>query len=600
MNRALLRLVLIWSAILALAGRELMKLPAMFESTEAGASSQLRLLSRALVESFGNSLRVADQTLSSTARALPEIAKRSADPAAVSGMLIRHHAVAPGVAALALTDEKGNVRAASVPFAPGLSLADHAYFRLLQEAPSRTDNASPAISQALISRLTGKTSLQLARRIDDGQGRFAGIVVASIGVEEHFGAIASRLASPESTVLALIDENRRILMRLPHLDERIGKYVPRTPGGIEAPDILIGFDGVDGMPRLGMVQPIMDFPLYLAVSDYKTNLLAAWPPARNRSILFLIVLGIGGGLLTWLTLRLHDQDERARLRQSVFDSSHEAIIITDIHTRIIDVSTRLCRMCGYDRDELIGQTPRLLHSGRHDKDFYRTMWEAIQRTDEWTGELWNRRKDGAIYVQDASISAVRDRQGRVTHYIGLMRDITELKDRTEALEKRAHHDALTGLPNRVLFTDRLNQALARARREQGYLAVCYIDLDGFKPVNDTYGHAAGDHLLVEIASRLSGLIRGGDTAARIGGDEFVVLLATLADGDECRQAVERFLAAITEPIWIGGGRSASVSASIGIAMYPRDGSEAEDLMLLADQAMYEAKRAGRNRYSEFA
>jgi diguanylate cyclase (GGDEF)-like protein/PAS domain S-box-containing protein len=259
----------------------------------------------------------------------------------------------------------------------------------------------------------------------------------------------------------------------------------------------------------------------------------------------------------------------------------------------------MSELTGYTHDEMVGQKTSLFRSGRQDAAFYRNLWEALQHKDEWRGEIWNQRKDGSFYVQYTSINSVRDPAGRLNYYVALCSDVTQQRNRTEALEAKINQDALTGLPNRLSLDDRLPLGLAQARRERCQLAVCFIDLDEFKPINDTYGHHAGDQVLIEIARRLRQSIRGGDTAARLGGDEFIVLLTNLTDADECRQGVERLIDTITQPIVTEGG-TVQVSASIGIALFPRDAQNSDELILMADQAMYNAKNSGRNRYCEYA
>jgi diguanylate cyclase (GGDEF)-like protein len=226
------------------------------------------------------------------------------------------------------------------------------------------------------------------------------------------------------------------------------------------------------------------------------------------------------------------------------------------------------------------------------------MWDSLLAHGVWRGEMWNRRKDGSLYVQQTSISVVRQPDGRISHFIGLSSDISQLKESQLQLERMAYFDALTGLPNRRLLSDRLHQAIANAQRGESLLAICYLDLDGFKPVNDTWGHAAGDSLLVEAAHRLTACVRGGDTVSRLGGDEFVVLLGNLATLDECEVALDRIRRTLATPFPLPAGE-VQLSASIGVTLFPMDGADADMLIRHADQAMYGAKQAGRNRYALF-
>jgi diguanylate cyclase (GGDEF)-like protein/PAS domain S-box-containing protein len=299
-----------------------------------------------------------------------------------------------------------------------------------------------------------------------------------------------------------------------------------------------------------------------------------------------------------LRQELQRKEAAQRLAASVFAYTHDGIVITDADNRIIDINSAFTRITGYGRDEIIGKNPRLLKSGRQNTDFYKAMWQSLLQFDHWSGELWNRDKNGSIYAALTSISVVRNDQGDIDHFIGLFADITPLKNHEYDLERIAHFDPLTGIPNRVLLADRLAQAIAHAQRSGNMMAVCYLDLDGFKPVNDQFGHEVGDQLLIEISLRIKDCLRAADTVARIGGDEFVLLLLDVSDIKECEAVLERILSAVAEPAMIAGN-PLSVSASLGFTVYPNDVADADILMRHADQAMYVAKQRGKNRYHLF-
>ena len=304
-------------------------------------------------------------------------------------------------------------------------------------------------------------------------------------------------------------------------------------------------------------------------------------------------------LLTWLVLGdiAHKKkiEDSLRVTASVFDNTLEAIIITDANNSIIDINSAFTYITGYSREEVIGHNPKLLSSGRQDKAFYKAMWQSLEQQGSWRGEIWNRRKSGEIYPEVLSISALSDHLGRVLRYVAVFSDISHFKEHEAELSRVAYYDVLTGIPNRLLLADRMKQAIFQASREQNMMAVCYLDLDGFKPINDTFGHETGDRVLIEIAKRIGDTIRGGDTVSRLGGDEFVVLLLGLDKGEECVSTLERLLVAIAQPINFQNS-SCTVSASIGVSIYPLDDVDPDTLMRHADQAMYLSKQSGKNRF----
>ena len=291
-------------------------------------------------------------------------------------------------------------------------------------------------------------------------------------------------------------------------------------------------------------------------------------------------------------------DARLRLLTGVVERLREGVVIADLAGTIVEVNPRFSEITGYAREEVIGMNPRLLKSGRHDDDFYAAMWAALLATGRWQGEIWNRRKSGEAYPQRLDIFVVHDDHGHPDHYIGIFTDISEFKAQQAHLEHLVHDDALTHLPNRTLLADRMKLALAHARRTGEVLAVCYLDMDHFKPINETYGHETGNRVLGQISQRLTHILRDGDTAARMGGDEFVLLLSGLSDAGECSRILERILDAVAQPIVIGNQQH-SLSASIGATLFPQDNADADTLLRHADQALYAAKEAGRARFRIF-
>ncbi|HHJ80031.1 MAG TPA: sensor domain-containing diguanylate cyclase, partial [Candidatus Tenderia electrophaga] len=288
-----------------------------------------------------------------------------------------------------------------------------------------------------------------------------------------------------------------------------------------------------------------------------------------------------------------------RLARKVLDDASEGILITDKDACIVDMNAAFCQLSGYGRDELLGQSPSILSSGRHDRDFYQQMWLQLAKLGYWKGEIWDRRKGGELIPSLVSISAVVDEADEVSNYVAVYSDITDLKEKEQQLEQLAHFDGLTGLANRMLFHDRLRAAMHRSNRRKKCCAVMYIDLDGFKLVNDRLGHAAGDNVLVQVSAQIRDSIREDDTAARLGGDEFAIIFNELADRDDVDMLAERVLKKLTFEV-NSDAETLFISASIGVAIYPDHGDSIEGLLQCADQAMYDCKRHGKKGYRRFS
>ena len=291
-------------------------------------------------------------------------------------------------------------------------------------------------------------------------------------------------------------------------------------------------------------------------------------------------------------------EEKLKRAASVFTHANEGIVITDGNASIIEVNETFTHITGYSNSDVLGKNPKIFKSGRHSSEFYKNMWAEINKVGHWRGEIWNRRKNGEIYPEMLTISAVKNVDGMVQHYVSLSTDITQTKKAQEQLERIAHYDLLTNLPNRVLLAERLSQAMKQHTSDDRSLGVAFMDLDGFKEVNDRYGHDIGDQFLVEVSKRINRAIRQYDTLARIGGDEFIIIMGGLKNFHECEHVLKQVLKAAATPVSIGR-LVAKVSASIGVTLYPQDNVDAEQLIRHADQAMYVAKQAGKNRYYQF-
>lgn len=291
-------------------------------------------------------------------------------------------------------------------------------------------------------------------------------------------------------------------------------------------------------------------------------------------------------------------EEQIRLFEKVFANANEAILISDANNRILSVNPAFTELTGYTAAEVIGRNPSMFASGQMDADFYREMWASLEANGKWQGEVVDRRKNGELFAEWLSISAVRDDSARLTHYIALMSDISERKAAEERMTYLAQHDVLTGLPNRMLFQDRLLQAITYAERQQSNVALLFLDLDRFKNVNDTLGHQVGDQLLQEVTRRIRECVRSSDTVSRQGGDEFVIMLPNLGELGDILPVVNKLIESIASPYELAG-HVLHITTSVGVSVYPQDGSDIETLIKHADTAMYQAKEAGRNGYRFF-
>ncbi len=291
-------------------------------------------------------------------------------------------------------------------------------------------------------------------------------------------------------------------------------------------------------------------------------------------------------------------EERTRLSATVFESTTEGVMITDAQGLIVSVNKAFTTITGYRKAELLGQNPRILKSGRQSPEFYADMWQNLKVTGQWRGEIWNTRKDGEEFPVWESINEVRDSDGNVSHYVAVMADITKLKQSQQEVDYLAYHDALTDLPNRLLFNEQLKHALSLARRENTKLAVMFMDLDRFKNINDSLGHPVGDEVLRDTAKRLRSVLRDQDVIARVGGDEFMLLLEGVHSSADAAVIAQKLLDSLAPPFQVEG-QLLYLSSSIGISMFPRDGDDSAELIKNADTAMYEAKREGRDGFRFF-
>jgi diguanylate cyclase (GGDEF)-like protein/PAS domain S-box-containing protein len=288
-------------------------------------------------------------------------------------------------------------------------------------------------------------------------------------------------------------------------------------------------------------------------------------------------------------------ERKLKQAASIFENTIEGIIITDADVNILSVNPAFTRITGYEEDEVRGKNPKILSSGRQDKLFFKRLWDSLKSGGHWQGELWNRRKNGEPYAEWLTISVILDSNKKVKNYIAVFADITSSKIAHDEFEFLAHHDPLTKLPNRLLLNARLSHSLSRIQRTGDNLAILMIDLDGFKLINDEFGHRAGDHVLEVTAERLVANTRNQDTIARLGGDEFVVVLEDISEITCVKDIAKKLIQEVSQPIFLDN-KVMEVTASIGIAISTSAGYNSKQLISSADSALYKAKSAGKNTY----
>ncbi|MBI4966649.1 MAG: EAL domain-containing protein [Rhodospirillales bacterium] len=496
-----------------------------------------------------------------------------------------------------VTDGEGRVVMATLPQARGVMIGDRDYFK----NAAQPDYPHRLAIEMVASRTRGGHSIIVARALRDSVGRFQGIAAISFD-PDHFRVLLHS-AHPSRSGAALLATANGVLLIVDPLRPGLDVGRPLAEQTIIMRHLAVGertrlyddYFAFFGERRIGWLHRFESYPLLVAVSQAHAEVLEGW--TRNEAFMGVAILAFG--LLSLMLARHLDRRSRdLRLAASVFDNTVEGIMVTDPEGIILSVNPAFTAITGYEPAEILGKTPSLLRSGHHPPAFYQAMWTRLKDEGSWQGEVWNRRKSGEIFPEWLSIALVKDANGTPIGHVGVFNDVTELRRRDRQIEHMAYHDALTDLPNRHLMIDRLDHAIASAKRRDGRLAVLLIDLDRFKMINDTQGHAVGDRLLKEAADRLRASVRAEDTIARLGGDEFVVVLESLQNADEAVLSAER-LVQVLGLAYVFEDRRFHIGASIGIALYPQDGETSEALLKNADTAMYSAKEQGRNGFRFF-
>jgi len=423
----------------------------------------------------------------------------------------------------------------------------------------------------------------------------------------------ANLAPPAKPLLLLVDDlptNLQLLAALLKADYRI-KTATSGPAALELagrrsdpPDLILldvmmpGMSGIEVLRHLRADSATHEIPVIFVSADTSEQTQLDGLALGADDYLTKPVVGTVLRARVKNILARKRNERQLRLAAHVFDYSGEAILITDRHNRIIEANPAFARLTGYSSDEVRGQNPRILSSGRQSREQYLEMWRTVKERGFWQGELWDRHKNGQTEPRLVTISTVCNPHGEIDYHIATFSDIREQKATEERIRRIAYHDALTGLPNRLHLSAALEQALSQAQRHATEVALLFIDMDRFKLINDTLGHPVGDELLVEVAQRLRACVRDSDIVARLGGDEFVVAITGLQEDLGAASVASKILAALGQPYAIAN-RALHSSPSIGISIYPTDGSDAATLMKHADAAMYHAKELGRNQVQYF-
>ena len=502
---------------------------------------------------------------------------------------------------VAVIDENGMLLYSSIgPTTERLDLSQREHFRVHKESGGRD---VLFISDPVQGKVSKKWSIQFTRPILKA-GQFAGVVVVSVSPEQ-FASFANTLAIGKDGAATIIRESGQILARVPNPSAGIEKPPRRRqfnkPGALETGSYRV-VSGTDGIERLIGYHHVPEIGLYFLVGESVASVLEPYDGYRRTALVEATASTLLLALL-YFTLR-HQGAERKRhiedmrLASMVYASSSEAMMVTTLDGRVIDVNPAFTVTTGYSAQEFKGQSSDAIRSECNERAVIEAMRDGVSTKGSWSGEYLIRRKDGSEFPALLTVDTFADSTLGEPRRVALIHDMTEKKRAEEVIWRQANFDALTDLPNRHMFYNRLRQEIARARQTSTQLALLFIDLDRFKEVNDTLGHDQGDILLKEIARRISAIVRGTDTVARLAGDEFTIILPDLPDAPAATPIIRSLLTRIAAPLQLGE-ESVEVSASIGVALYPRDADTAESLLVCADQAMFAAKSAGRNQWAVF-
>ncbi|WP_317203495.1 EAL domain-containing protein [Janthinobacterium sp.] len=511
---------------------------------------------------------------------------------------------------VAVADKDGWIRYSSLdprPQPQPLNLADREHFSVHAGAGAAE---RLFISKPVLGRLSGKWSLQFTRPLLR-DGVFDGVIIVSAD-PELFSHFAPALPLTEHGITLMLRDSGEVMARAPRGAGYLGRAlhgVPSNAAGAAAQGNFQRISELDGTDRLYGYQRLAEHQLSFISALPLAEVLAPLRLQRRLTLAISAAVSLLLGVMAALILRNLAARGRAEaavralngelsMAASVFHNSMDGIMITDAGGTIVSVNPAFTAITAYSAAEALGRKPDLLRSGRHTQEFYSALWRSLLGEGRWQGEIWNRRKNGELFLEWMRIGVVAGADGAAQRYVNVFNDITEVRRKDEHIRHLAFHDPLTGLPNRALLLDRLEQSLLAAVRSGARPALMFIDLDRFKHINDSLGHDAGDHLLKEVARRLRDCLRDSDTLARMGGDEFVLLLEHAPEAKDCAALAHKLLECLALPMPLNG-HTLQMGASIGIACAPDDGAGVVALMKHADAAMYAAKAAGRGTYRFF-
>ncbi len=587
---------------------------------DARERERLFVQAKVIDENLGRQLTAMNSALDSIRNELPHLEARKGGNEQIQRRLQAMRQAIPGIRALTIFDAGGTLTDRSPDQFVGQNFRNRDYFQIALKGgnPNTLYVAPPFLAK------TNEYVINMTKLLLDDHGAFAGVISVSLD-PGYFSTLLDSVRYAPDMVTSLVHADGKLFLSIPARPGVVGSNLAK-PGSFftrhldsgQKVTVMTGIVQVSGDERM-MVQTTikpaavpMSVPLILAVSRDLPSIFATWrmDSYKQAGLLALVLLITTSGLYFYqrrqrgydslVAIQEAEQKQaeaELRVAAAAFESQ-EGMIITDADGVILRVNKAFTKTTGYTAEEVVGRTPSLLKSDRHDAAFFSAMWQSIKKNGGWQGEIWDKRKSGEVYPKWLTITAVKADDGTVTNYVGTDIDITERKLAEDEITHLAFYDQLTGLPNRRLLLDRLGQALASSARSGRNGALLYIDLDNFKTLNDTRGHDKGDLLLQQVADRIATCVREGDTAARLGGDEFVVMLEDLS-GDSKETASqaevvgEKILAALDRPYLLAGVENRS-TPSIGVTLFNGHQNSVEELLKQADLAMYQAKDAGGN------